>query len=373
MSSETIPGPRHPSCKPIGHRPIGKWFSKEERGVNMKSRKAKGKLLAVFGIGAVLVGGSLVAACGSSSDSGSSGGTKDATLVLDFIPGPVHAGIYLAKEKGYYEDQGINLEIIEPTSTADTLKLIDAGKADFGIADGIDLADQISSGRGAKGIMALTQKPSGGLITLTKDGYKSPADLDGKTVGVTGVPSDDAILDTVMKGGGGNPDSVNKVTIGFNGVQNLENGKVNGFTGFYPADGVQVEYDGYPVTSFKFDENGGPRYPGLVAFTTTKRISSDSALMKAFVDATVKGYDDTLKDPNQSLQDLLAQNKSLKEGITKAQLEAYMPMFKAGDKSYGLINDANVEELSAYLVEKELIKQPIAPARYGTNDYVPGF
>jgi len=346
---------------------------KEERGEN-RGRGLAGFLKPAMALGASVVLALGVAAC-SSDDGGSgsdSGGTKSATLVLDFIPNAVHAGIYRAQAAGYYNDEGIDLRIIEPTSTADTLKLIDAGKADFGIADGIDLADQISSGRGAKGIMALTQKPSGGLITLTDDGFKSPADLDGKTVGVTGVPSDDAILETVMKGGGGNPDSVNKVTIGFNGVQNLENGKVNGFTGFYPADGVQVEYDGYPVTSFKFDENGGPRYPGLVAFTTTKRISSDSALMKAFVDATVRGYDDTLKDPNQSLQDLLAQNKSLKEGITKAQLEAYMPMFKSGAKSYGLINDANVEALSAYLVEKELIKQSIAPARYGTNDYVPG-
>ena len=78
-----------------------------------------------------------VAACGSSdddsSDSGSTGDTaaktKDATLVLDFIPGAVHSGIYEALQKGYYEDNGINLKIIEPTSTADTLKLIDAGKA----------------------------------------------------------------------------------------------------------------------------------------------------------------------------------------------------------------------------------------------------
>ncbi|MCB0830397.1 MAG: ABC transporter substrate-binding protein, partial [Solirubrobacterales bacterium] len=75
-----------------------------------------------------------VAACGSSDDdsgdsgSGSAGGTQDATLVLDFIPGAVHAGIYEAMQKGYYEDNGINLKIIEPTSTADTLKLIDAGK-----------------------------------------------------------------------------------------------------------------------------------------------------------------------------------------------------------------------------------------------------
>ena len=372
MSSEAIPAARHPSCKPIGHSPIGKWFSKEERGVNMKSRKAKGKLLAVFGIGAVLVGGSLVAACGSSSDSGSSGGTKDATLVLDFIPGPVHAGIYLAKEKGYYEDQGINLEIIEPTSTADTLKLIDAGKADFGIADGIDLADQISSGRGAKGIMALTQKPSGGLITLTKDGYKSPADLDGKTVGVTGVPSDDAILDTVMKGGGGNPDSVNKVTIGFNGVQNLENGKIDAFTGFIPADGVQLDVDGYPTTSFALDAYGGPQYPGLVVFSTEDKISSDPDLMQGFVSATIQGYEETLDNEQAGLDALLKENPAIPEDFAKASLDAYMPMFQANAPQYGEFQTKNIEALVQFLLDNGLIDQSIPTDRYETNEFVDG-
>ena len=96
----------------------------------------------------------VLAACGDDDDSGdggAEGGTQDATLVLDFVPGPVHAGIYQALEQGYYEDEGINLEIVEPTSTADTLKLIDGGKAQFGIADGIDVASQIADGRGAKG------------------------------------------------------------------------------------------------------------------------------------------------------------------------------------------------------------------------------
>ena len=196
-----------------------------------------------------------VAACGSdddSSDSGETGDTaaqvQDATLVLDFIPGAVHSGIYEAVEKGYYEENGINLKIIEPTSTADTLKLIDAGKADFGIADGIDLATQIADGREAQGIMAIAQRPPGGLITLEEDGITDPKMLEGETVGVTGVPSDNAILNTIMADAGGNVDDVDVVTIGFNGVQSLEAGKVKAFTGFIPADGVQVEADGYKTT-----------------------------------------------------------------------------------------------------------------------------
>ena len=200
-----------------------------------------------------------------------------------FVPGPVHAGIYEAIAKGYYEDEGIDLRMIEPTSTADTLKLIDAGKADFGIADGIDVATQISDGRGAKGEMAIAQRPLGGVITLAESGFDSPADLEGRTVGVTGVPSDEAVLDTMVDADGGDPDAVDKVTIGFNGVANLESGKIDGFTGFIPADGVQVETDGYPTKSFAPDEYGDLDYPGLVVFSTEEEIAADPALMQGFV------------------------------------------------------------------------------------------
>ena len=216
-------------------------------------------------VAALLSCGIVLAACG---DDGSNPAGSEATLVLDFVPGPVHAGIYEALDRGYYEDEGIDLNVIEPTSTADTLKLIDAGKADFGIADGIDVAGQIDAGRSAKAIMALVQRPLGGVITLAAAGIGSPAELEGRTVGVTGVPSDDAILDTVVAADGGDPAAVNRVTIGFNGVQSLEAGKVDAFTGFIPADGVQADVDGYPTRSF------APG--GLAAFAI--RASSSSRL-----------------------------------------------------------------------------------------------
>ena len=313
------------------------------------------------------------AACGGddSDDSGSgdsaSAEVKDATLVLDFIPGAVHAGIYEAMAAGYYEDNGINLKIIEPTSTADTLKLIDAGKAEFGIADGIDLATQIEDGREAKGIMAILQRPPGGLITLAEEGIESPADLAGKTVGVTGVPSDNAILDTIMADAGSNSDEAEVVTIGFNGVQSLEGGKVQAFTGFIPADGVQVEADGYKTKSFALDENGGPSYPGLVAFSTESQIADDPDLMKGFVEATIKGYQDALADPGKALASLQDQTQGLDAELQKQVFDAYLPLFGESD-TYGQFKKEALESLSSFMVENGLASKPIAPDRYATNE-----
>lgn len=340
---------------------------------------------ALLALVAVLTAFSL-AACGDDDKDGASTATSaatteagaaalpsrtKATLVLDFVPNAVHAGIYRAVAAGYYEDNNIDLKIIEPTSTADTLKLIDAGKADFGIADGIDVASQIDGGQDAQGIMALVQRPLGGLITLKEAGITNPKQLEGKKVGVTGVPSDNAILETIMKDAGGDPAKAEVITIGFNGVQNLEGGKVDAFTGFWPADGVQVQVDGKPTTIFKLDEYGGPAYPGLVVFSTTKRIADDAPLMRAFVDATVKGYDDTIADPQRSLDDLLAENKTLKKQITEAQLKAYGPLFQADAPAYGVFDEANLQALSTFLVDNKLTKKPIAPERFATSEFLP--
>lgn len=331
---------------------------------------------------AFVVLGTTMAACGSSD----SGGTADnvrttgsgelaemtkATLVLDFVPNAVHAGIYRALAAGYYRDHNIDLKVIQPTSTADTLRLINANKADFGLADGLDVANQIGEGLDIEAFMAIVQRPLGGVITLERDGIASGKDFEGKTVGVTGVPSDNATLDTVVKNDGGDPSKVKVVTIGFNGVQNLQNGKVAGFIGFWPADGVQLNVDGFPTKDFKLDENGGPVYPGLVAFSTQKHMDQDPALIRAFAAATVQGYEDAIRDPQQALEDLLSQNKSLREDLTRAQLDAYGPLFQGDAASFGEIRAESVQALSDWMVDNRLAREAFTPERYGGNSYLP--
>jgi putative hydroxymethylpyrimidine transport system substrate-binding protein len=316
-------------------------------------------------------------ACGGSASSTTettAGGRlsrpTDATLVLDFVPNAVHAGIYRALRAGYYREENLNLKIVQPSSTADTLKLLEAGKAQFGIADGIDLATQVVGGRDVEGIMALLERPAGGLITLKKEGITDPKELEGKTVGITGVPSDTAALDTIMADAGGDPAKAEVVTIGFAGAADLASGRIAAFTGFVPADGVQVEHSGHPVRSFLLDEWGGPAYPGLVVFSTRQRIEREPALMQAFVTATIRGYEDTFRDPRRSVEDLVAANPELDEGLAAASLHAYMPLFRGEASRYGLFQPRKIEELSEFMLRNELSEKPFAPSRYATNEFV---
>jgi ABC-type nitrate/sulfonate/bicarbonate transport system substrate-binding protein len=307
-----------------------------------------------------------LAGCGSSA-----AGPVHATLVLDFVPNAVHAGIYRALAAGYYRRAGIDLQVIPPSSTSTTLELIDAGKAQFGLADGIDVAEQIAMGRDAKAIMAVVQRPLGAPIALASEHLRSAADLVGRTVGITGVPSDRAALDTVVAHAGGDPAKVKLVTVGFDGVAYLEAGKIAAFTGYWPDDGVSLQVTGHPITVFKLDSGGGPAYPGLVAFTTRTLIARDPSLVRAFVRATVHGYEDTLRDPRRSLADLLAANASIEPKLARASLAAYLPIFDAGGVPDGTLVGSPIAALSSWLVRNRLTARPVGVARFGTNAFLP--
>jgi putative hydroxymethylpyrimidine transport system substrate-binding protein len=283
---------------------------------------------------------------------------RKATLILDFTPNAVHAGIYRALAAGYYRDENIDLRVVEPTSTQETLKLIDAGRAQFGLADGSDVAGLIDAGGDARAVMALVQRPLGGLIALASEHLRSPAGL--------------VVLDTELRDAGVNPKRVHVVTVGFNGAQALVAGRIAAFTGFIPDEGVTLQASGHPITAFGLDQYGGPAYPGLVAFTTEELIGSDPALVRDFVAATVRGYEDTLRDPTRSLDELLAANPTLPRKLTQASLKVYLPLF-ADDHAvaFGTLQAANVAAMSKWMLGAGLIHAPIAPTRYATNAFLP--
>ncbi|MGA7703297.1 MAG: ABC transporter substrate-binding protein [Solirubrobacteraceae bacterium] len=294
-----------------------------------------------------------------------------ATLILDFTPNAVHAGIYRALAAGYYRRGHIDLQVVQPTSTQETLKLIEAGKAQFGLADGSDVAGLIGEGGSAQAVMALVQAPLGGLIALASERLRSPADLAGKTVGITGVPSDRAVLDTELRHAGVSPSRVKVVTVGFNGGQALVAGRIAAFTGFIPDDGVALSASGHPITAFALNGNGGPAYPGLVAFTTRHLIASDPQLVRDFVAATVHGYQDTLADPRRSLAELEVANPTLPHKLTAASLKVYLPLFRAGNVPFGTLQAANVQAMSTWMVSSGLLHAPVGADRYGTNEFLP--
>ena len=164
-------------------------------------------------LAAILMAG--IAGCGGGG--AEPGASREATLVLDFQPNAVHAGIYSALERGYYRDAGIDLRVQEPSASTDAPKLLEAGRAEFAILDIHDLGLARERGLDVVGIAPIVQRPLAAVL-VDATAVRRPRDLEGRTVGVTGLPSDDAVLDSVLEADGADPDAVERVTIGFQAV-----------------------------------------------------------------------------------------------------------------------------------------------------------
>ncbi len=313
----------------------------------------------------------LLSGCGSHeakapADAALPKGTR-ATVVLDFVPNAVHVGIYRALAAGYYAREGLKLRVASPSSTADASKLVPSGKADIGLADAIDVARLRAKGRHVRAFLAIVQRPLGGLVARCDEHLASAAALEGKRVGVTGVPSDDAVLDAVVRAAGGDPRRVRRITIGFGGVAALASGRIAAFTGFWPADGPTLDATGRRSCVFRLDDHGGPRYPGLVAFASDETIAKRGAVLRAFARATTQGYDDTIAHPSQTLTDLIKANPGLKGPVARAQLDQYLPLFKGNAARFGVLQPDGIRSLSRFLTAAKLVQQPFTPAQFGTT------
>jgi NitT/TauT family transport system substrate-binding protein/putative hydroxymethylpyrimidine transport system substrate-binding protein len=254
------------------------------------------------------------------------GAPKGATLVLDFVPNAVHSGIYSALARGYYRDAGIDLKVQPPGESTDAPKLLGAGKVEFAILDIHDLGIAREHGVDLVGVMPLVQRPLAAILTRADGPIQRPRELQGRRVGVSGLPSDEAVVDSEVEADGGDPAAVDEVTIGFNAVASLAAGKVDAATGFWNAEAIALERQGVPVRTFKVNEFGAPPYPELILTTSRKTLESEPKLVESMVAATRRGYTFTEAHPARSLADLLAANPELERADQQAQLNALLPV-----------------------------------------------
>jgi len=282
----------------------------------MQMRRAVALLAAVL---------SLAGLAGCGGGGAEPGVPKGATLVLDFTPNPVHSGIYAARAEGFYGDAGVDLKIHQPGETTDAPKLLAAGRTDFAILDIHDLGIAREQGLDLVGVMPIVQRPLAAVIARADGGVRRPRDLEGRTVGVTGLPSDEAVVDSEVSADGGDPAQVDEVTIGFNAISSLAAGKVDAATGFWNAEGVTLQRQGVPVRVFKVDRYGAPPYPELILTTSRQTLRKDPALVRSVVAATRRGYAFTEQHPARSLDDLLAADPALDRADQQAQLDALLP------------------------------------------------
>jgi putative hydroxymethylpyrimidine transport system substrate-binding protein len=251
-----------------------------------------------------LIAAVLMAGCGSGD------GREPVTLALDFQPNAAHAGVYAA--------EGDDLHIVVPSSSTDSLKLLASGRADMAVVDIHDLGLARERGADVVGVGALVQRPLAAVIA--GPGVRRPRDLVGKRVGVTGLPSDEAVLRAVVEDDGGDHSRVRRTTIGFSAVPSLIAGRVDAVVSFWNVEGVALRQRGVRTREFRVDDYGAPRYPELVLAVEPDRVDD----VQDALDAIATGTREALSDRDATVSRLVDASGADPD-LVRAQLDAIAP------------------------------------------------
>jgi ABC-type nitrate/sulfonate/bicarbonate transport system substrate-binding protein len=296
-----------------------------------------------------------LAGCGSTAKPGSRA-LKHAVLILDFTPNAIHSGIYSALARSYDVDAGVRLHVIAPAASTDSIKLLETGRVNFAILDIHDLAIARERGEDIVGIMAIVERPLASVIAAP--GIRTPRQLAGRTVGVTGDPSDYAVLDSIVAGAGGDVHKLHEITIGFDAVPDLLAGRVAAATAFWNDEGVALTHARPGFHIFQVYDYGAPSYPELVLCATGSTLRHDPALATDVVRALVRGYKFTLANPRASAADLERLVPGLEPKLVSEELAGELPAFKGPDGQVGELDPQILRAWAAWEARFGIVKHP---------------
>ena len=288
-------------------------------------------------------------------------------VVLDWYPNAIHGFIYDAIEKGYYAEEGLNVNIRFPANVNDGIAMPAAGKADAGIYYQHDvILARANENIPVKSVGAIVQSPLNIILSLDDKKILSPKDLQGKKIGYAGTPVSEAMIQANMEAEGFKADDVNMIDVGFDLMSSMTTGNVDATIGCMLNHEVpQLEKEGFSVNYYFPDEYGVPEYYELVLVAGDKLIEENPEKLARFLRATKKGFEDMKAEPASVLEILLnhqnAENFPLSESVEKQSMDILLPVMETADSAF-LSQSAEVWQKNIdWLFERGLISQKVTP------------
>ena len=206
------------------------------------------------------------------------------SVSLDWFPWSNHSGLYIALDKGYFAEEGLEVDIHPPADPSAVLQTVAAGRDDFGInyQTGVMIAREQDIP--VVSIMALVQHPLNSVMTLKESGIAEPKDLAGKTVGWPGIPDNEPLLDTMLKSQGLTLDDVELVNVGFDLVPALIGKKVDAIVGAYWVhESISATNQGFELNIMRMEQHGVPDFYELVMVANEEKIAKEPDQVRGFV------------------------------------------------------------------------------------------
>lgn len=307
----------------------------------------------------------LMLLCGCSTPHKDEKHLKQLDVVLDWYPNALHAFMYVAIEKGYYEAEGLKVNLRFPSNANDAISLVAAGQADIGLYYQQDVIQaRANQDVPVKSIGAVVQGPLNIVLSLKDKDIHSPKDLVGKTIGYAGTELSEALVRSMIEDVGAKDQDVTMIDVGFDLMNSMTTGHVDATIGCLLNHEVpQMEEEGFSVNWFRPDDYGVPSYYEAIFLANDETIAKDIDTLRAFLRASAKGFSDMKKDPEAALKTLLAhqneENFPLSETVERKSMDTLLPMMETKDTPFLSQSDACWQENMDWMLHQGLISKKV--------------
>lgn len=315
-----------------------------------------------------------LAGCAAGDRTPGSGGEElqPVTVMLDWVPNTNHTGLYVALDKGWYEEQGLQVEIVELSQGGATTQLVASGQAHFGVGYQEDVTQARAGGVPVVSVAAVIQHNTSGFASPKEKGITRPRDMEGKRYGAWGSPTEEAMLQALMESDGGDYSKVENINIGTADFFTAIERDIDFAWIYYGWTGVEAELRGMELDFLEL-RNLDPAldYYTPVLTTGEKLIQEDPDLVRKFLQATTQGYEFAAEHPEEAAGILLKHAPELDEELVRASQAYLSPRYRDDAPRWGVQKAEVWERYARWMYQRELLPEMIDTDKAFTNEFLP--
>ncbi|NYB73278.1 ABC transporter substrate-binding protein [Sedimentibacter hydroxybenzoicus DSM 7310] len=312
-------------------------------------------------------------ACSQPNEQNKTEGNEKIRIVLDWTPNTNHTGLYVAAEKGFFAEKGIDVEIMQPPEGGAEM-LVGGGGAEFGISFQDYIAPNYASNNPMPftAVATIIQHNTSGIISLKDKGIENPADLAGHTYATWDLPVEKAIIDKIVTDDGGKFEDIKLIPSTVTDVVTALQTDVDSVWVYYAWDGIATKVKNLETNYLNFADFGVELdYYNPVIIVNDDYAKGNTEVVKKSLEAIKQGYEFAIENPDEAAGILMKAAPELDEEIVKESQKWLAGQYKAEVERWGYIDQSRWDAFYGWLFENNLIEKEIPEGMGFTNEYLP--